>query len=531
MQIVIPMSGFGERFRRAGYTVPKPLIEVEGKPIIEHVVDLFPGAHSFLFICNEEHLASPGYRLRETLQRCRADARIVGIAPHKRGPVHTVLAALDAIDPHAATVVNYCDFTCCWDFSAFERHVVSTGADGTVVTYTGFHPHMLRSTSYAYARTDNGRVIDIQEKKPFTREPMSEHVSSGTYYFRSGALMARYLRKTSELGLSVGGEGYVSLVYKPLIADGFRVTYFDVPHFMQWGTPEDLAEYEYYSRMFRGLAVRRPRPTGGGDQTVMIPMAGAGSRFAAEGERRPKPLIPVSGEPMAIRALRDLPPAGRHVFVLRSDAPGLAELSTALRGAVADGRVATVDGLTEGQACTCLAGLDQADPDRPLTIGACDNGLLYDADAFDRLLRSPADVIVWGARRYPSAARHPEAYGWIDARDGRVRAVSVKKPLARPDTDAIVVGTFTFRRPELFRGAAERLFRRDGRVRGEFYVDELINDCVEWGLDVRLFEVDSYLCWGTPDDLRRYRYWEACFDRWPAHPFRKRAVGLDAVTP
>jgi NDP-sugar pyrophosphorylase family protein len=59
VQIIIPMSSFGERFRRAGYTVPKPLIEVDGKPIISHVIDLFPGETNFIFICNEDHLDNP----------------------------------------------------------------------------------------------------------------------------------------------------------------------------------------------------------------------------------------------------------------------------------------------------------------------------------------------------------------------------------------------------------------------------------------------------------------------------------------
>ena len=57
MQIIIPMSGSGERFKRAGYQLPKPLIEVEGKPIIAHVIDLFPGEKDFLFICDAEQLA------------------------------------------------------------------------------------------------------------------------------------------------------------------------------------------------------------------------------------------------------------------------------------------------------------------------------------------------------------------------------------------------------------------------------------------------------------------------------------------
>lgn len=85
MQIVIPMSGFGDRFRRAGYTIPKPLIEVDGKPIIGHVIDLFPGEKEFIFICNEEHLSDPQYRMGEILIRLCPSGRIVGISPHKLG--------------------------------------------------------------------------------------------------------------------------------------------------------------------------------------------------------------------------------------------------------------------------------------------------------------------------------------------------------------------------------------------------------------------------------------------------------------
>ena len=90
MQIIIPMSGFGERFRRVGYEVPKPLIEIEGKPIIAHVIDLFPGESNFVFICNEDHLQNKNYEMEDILKKYCPTGRIVGIAPHKLGPVHAV---------------------------------------------------------------------------------------------------------------------------------------------------------------------------------------------------------------------------------------------------------------------------------------------------------------------------------------------------------------------------------------------------------------------------------------------------------
>ena len=72
MQVVIPMSGFGERFRRAGYSVPKPLLKVDGKPIVAHVIDMFPGEKNFIFICNQEHLNEPTHRMKAILKEYKS---------------------------------------------------------------------------------------------------------------------------------------------------------------------------------------------------------------------------------------------------------------------------------------------------------------------------------------------------------------------------------------------------------------------------------------------------------------------------
>ena len=114
MQIVIPMSGFGERFRKAGYDVPKPLIEVDGKPIIQHVVEMFPGERDIVFICNKDHLQESEYRMRETLEPIVPSGRIIGIDPHKLGPVHAVLQAIDQLDLEKETIVNYAQEIILW---------------------------------------------------------------------------------------------------------------------------------------------------------------------------------------------------------------------------------------------------------------------------------------------------------------------------------------------------------------------------------------------------------------------------------
>ena len=519
------MSGFGERFRLAGYSVPKPLIEIEGKPIVAHVIDMFPGETDFIFICNQEHLNDSSYRMAKILKEYCPSGKVVGISPHKLGPINAVRQVENLLHPMEPVIVNYCDFTCFWDWHHFKRFVKETACAGAIPAYKGFHPHSLGSTNYAYMREIDGWVQAIQEKQPYTNNRMEEYASSGTYYFASAQIMGEAFRTVMEQDLNVGGEYYVSLAYKPLLSSKQPVSVYPLQHFMQWGTPEDVAEYTTWSKVFQGLITRSESPPSS-KGALVIPMAGLGQRFTDEGYLLTKPLIPVSELPMVAQATHDLPPAEHHVFVMRADMLGYADVANQLRTLYPEAIIKNIDHLTEGQACTALIGLDALEDEAgkscfPITIGACDNGALYDIDAFGKLLNDPlVDVIVWGIRGYPNATRYPKMFGWIDADGGLIRSISVKTPLSTPASDPIVLGTFTFRRADDFRSALDRLVARGGRINGEFYIDSLINDAIALGLQCYLFEVDSYLCWGTPNDLRTFEYWQSCFHKWDAHPYR-----------
>ena len=149
MQIVIPMSGFGERFRQAGYAVPKPLIEVDGKPIIQYIVEMFSDKDDFIFICNEDHLNNKTYEMKSILRSICSSCAIVGIPSHKLGPVYAVMQSIDFINLNNPVIVNYCDFTCDWDYADFSSMVGETECDGAIPCYRGFHPHTLWSNYYA----------------------------------------------------------------------------------------------------------------------------------------------------------------------------------------------------------------------------------------------------------------------------------------------------------------------------------------------------------------------------------------------
>jgi choline kinase len=524
MQIIIPMSGFGERFRRAGYEVPKPLIEIEGKPIIAHVIDMFPGESDFIFICNQEHLDNPIYRMSEILTEYCPSGRIFGIPPHKLGPVFAVQQIEASLDESKPVIVNYCDFTCYWDWEHFKKFVIKFDCAGAIPAYKGFHPHSLGNTNYAYVKESDGWIQDIQEKQPYTENRMEEYASSGTYYFSSARIMMDSFAAIVDQGMDLNGEYYVSLAYKYLLLTEMPVAVYPLQHFMQWGTPGDVAEYNSWSKAFKKLA--QPllvKPTRKG--SFVVPMAGLGQRFVDEGYEHTKPLIPVSGRSMVLQAANDLPNSAYQAFVLRSDMKGHEEVSEELRKYYPDCTIKTIDAVTEGQAITAAIGLDALnDQDKdlgPVTFAACDNGALYKMENFNSLIDDPqVDVLVWCVRGYENAVRKPEMFGWIDAGlDGLIRKVSVKAPLANPEIDPIVIGTFTFKRSKYFSDSLERLVSRHGVINGEFYIDSMINDAIDLGLRCKIFEVDTYLCWGTPNDLKTFEYWQSCFHLWSGHTY------------
>jgi NDP-sugar pyrophosphorylase family protein len=518
MQIVIPMAGRGDRFLAAGHTAIKPLIEVDGLPMIARVVALFPGETNFVFICAQDHLdATP---LRAVLEAVAPTGRIVGIAPHKLGPVHSCLAAAEHIADDEPVLVNYCDLGLGWDYADFKRTLAERDPAGALTAYHGFHPHTLSPNLYATMRVAGDQLLEIKEKGSFTDDRMSEYASAGAYYFRTGRLLKRIFRQAVALGLKTKGEYYASTPYNLLVAEALSVLIYEVPYFLNWGTPEDLSEYLGWSSFFSNPGWQpSPPPVSG---AVLVPMAGAGERFSRAGYAEPKPLVPVAGRPMVQRALDTLPPAERMIVVLQAERLRHPALLPALRGD--SGRiveVVTANGLTAGQASSCLLARDALDPDAPLFIGPCDAAFVYDEAAWAALTADPSvAAAVWTFRDHAHANRYPQQYGWVQAAaDGTISGISVKVPLhAEVRADPGVTGAFWFRQARYFFEAADALIAQNHRVNGEFYVDAVIPVLVGQGRRARLFDVRHFISFGTPDAVRTYEYWDSYFRTTPPGP-------------
>lgn len=527
MHLVVPMSGQGTRFLQAGYTGPKPLIDINGTPMVQRLLTCFPAHWPSTFVLAENHRTSA---LPQCLRGLRPDGVQVFIPEHKRGPSYALLAALENIPEEAPVFVSYCDYGMVWDAAAFERFVTDTACDVALVSYRGFHAHYLSPQMYAYSRLHNDRVVEVREKGCFTDQREQEFASTGGYYFRTARLLRTAIDAQQSQDLQLNGEYYTSLTIEALLRQrpSTDVRVFEIPAFFQWGTPQDVQRFVFWERTFQAQ-LARPRDHGEVAQ-VLMPMAGVGSRFGHL-SALPKPLIPVGDTPMYRAALHTLPRAKNVVLVARDTlAPALQACSEGLEVAP---RVIALEATPPGQALSCEAGVAALNPDGDLLVTACDHGIVTPAATWETLRQDAAcDAAIFTMTGFTGADASPRSYSYVEASQAgptfaTVKRVGVKEPLSRtPSRDPVLVGTFWFRNAAVMTHGIDALKAADVRVNGELYLDSIFNLLIAAGYCIRMVPLQGFICWGEPDALAEALYWQEVFSGHGANPRPRYGKGL-----
>jgi NDP-sugar pyrophosphorylase family protein len=235
---------------------------------------------------------------------------------------------------------------------------------------------------------------------------------------------------------------------------------------------------------------------------IVIPMAGAGSRFAKEGYRDPKPLIPVHGTPMIQLVINNLRPSCPHRFIFvcqksHAHAYGLREkLAIWSPGSI----VVEIDGLTEGAACTVLAAKIHIDSDMPLMIANSDQFVDFDINRYlNQLDTEQLDGLIMTMR-----ASDPKwSFVGLDS-NNLVTCVVEKKVISNEAT----VGIYNFRHGSSFIRATEHMIAEDQRVNGEFYVAPTYNNLISSGHRIGILNIGSdgagMYGLGIPSDLESF---------------------------
>ena len=228
MNVVIPMAGAGSRFSKAGFTFPKPLIEVNGKPMIQVVVENLNLDANFIFIVRKEHREK--YNLDTTLNLIAPNCKIIEIDHLTEGAACTALLAKEYINNDNPLFFANSDQFVEWNSNEFFYKMNENDADGGIPVFKSTHP------KWSFARLDeNGDVVEVQEKNP-----ISDNATVGFYYFKKGKDFVTNAEKMIQLNDRVNNEFYLCPVYNYLIKDKSIVKTFVVEEMWGLGTPEDL---------------------------------------------------------------------------------------------------------------------------------------------------------------------------------------------------------------------------------------------------------------------------------------------------
>jgi HAD superfamily hydrolase (TIGR01509 family) len=231
LNVLIPMAGAGSRFEQAGYTFPKPLIDVRNKPMIQVVVENLNIKANYIYIVQKKHREK--YNLDTLLNLITPDCKIVEVDGLTEGAACTALLAKEFINNDQPLFFANSDQFVEWDSNEFLYKMNETEADGGIVTFKATHP------KWSFAKVDEkGLVTEVAEKNP-----ISDIATVGYYYWKHGSDFVNYAEQMIEKNIRVNNEFYVCPVFNQAIEDGKQIRTFDIKQMWGLGTPEDLKYY------------------------------------------------------------------------------------------------------------------------------------------------------------------------------------------------------------------------------------------------------------------------------------------------
>ena len=231
LNVLIPMAGAGSRFEKAGYTFPKPLIEVNGKPMIQVVVENIGLEANFHFVVQKQHREK--YNLDTMLNLIAPKCKIIEVDGITEGAACTALLAKEYINNDKPLFFANSDQWVDWNPLEFMYRMQETNSDGGIVTFKATHP------KWSFAKVNEQNIVtEVAEKNP-----ISDNATVGYYYWKHGSDFVKYAEQMIEKNIRVNNEFYVCPVYNQAIQDGKIIRLVPAKSMVGLGTPEDLENF------------------------------------------------------------------------------------------------------------------------------------------------------------------------------------------------------------------------------------------------------------------------------------------------
>ena len=233
MNILIPMAGAGSRFKEVGYQLPKPLIDINGKPMVQRVVENLNITGKYIFVVRQEHCNK--YKLEELLKKISPTCEIIVTDGVTEGQACSALLAKEYINSSEPLMIVNSDNYFIWDTDNFLHSVQDPDVKGMLFT---FHEPS-QSTNWSYAQVDeNDNVLEVAEKRP-----ISTNALAGAFYWRKGSDCVSYTEQMIEKNIRVNNEFYIAPVFNEAIEDGKGIKNYTIADMKSMGTPSELSSF------------------------------------------------------------------------------------------------------------------------------------------------------------------------------------------------------------------------------------------------------------------------------------------------
>ncbi|EAI3501812.1 glycosyl transferase family 2 [Campylobacter coli] len=488
MNIIIPATGIGKRFKEAGYKDLKPFIKViEDKIILDYVIECFDIQNdTFYFIVQE----SEKNKFEDFISSRNINARVIVYTGEKLGPAGSLYGVFLQLEDilNEEVIISYCDFGQEWNYKDFLKFIEENqDAQAVIPCYTGYHPHLIPLENvYAACKVyDNTyKVYEVIEKYN-SKNKFEECYSSGIYYFKSLKLAMEAIKKQIDAKDMTSGEYYISVTNNYLEN---VLCYPFVEKFYQFGTPKD---FEYVKDKLNSQDIYNEKLK---IQNTVILSAGRGERFLNLNFNQPKPFLPLGDSTIVENIINTLKNVETNIICVgaQDHEKYWENISKEVRF-VKPNKIGAAYSYKES--CGDLKG--------DVLILPCDLIAKHINEEF-KSLQKECEIIIFVTQASRYNMNNPHYFTWVDGKDGKVDTISVKN--RSNDTDLVMIGSFYFKENSLLLEYINKIFQEDIKTNGEFYIDNVFKLLIKTH-KVGYIIVNNYFSFGTPEEYLENKYW------------------------
>ncbi|EAL4799163.1 glycosyl transferase family 2, partial [Campylobacter jejuni] len=441
MNIIIPATGIGKRFKEAGYKDLKPFIKVvKDKVILDYVVECFDTQKDIFYFIVQECEKN---KFEDFILSRKINAKIIVYKGQKLGPAGSLYGVVSQLQDilNEEVIISYCDFGQEWNYRDFIQFTQENlDVQAIIPCYTGYHPHLLPLENvYAVCKVyDNTyKVYEVIEKYN-SKNKFEEYYSSGIYYFRTLKLAIEAIKKQIEAKDKVFGEYYISMTNNYLEN---VLCYPFIEKFYQFGTPKD---FEYAKKKLNSQDVNNEKIK---IQNTIILSAGRGERFLNLNFNQPKPFLPLGKTCIIDNIINTLNDVETNIICVGAqDHKKYWESIKQEVRFVKPNKIGAAYSYKES--CGNLSG--------DVLILPCDLIAKHITKEFIRLQKE-YEVIVFVTHASKYNVNNPHYFTWVDGENNKIDNIFVKN--RSNDANLVMIGSFYFKENSLLLEYINKIFQ------------------------------------------------------------------------